>query len=618
MRRWASRRAPSCVFASVLLAALAGAPAVRAAAEFPVNTYTTGFQFVSSAARLAGGDFVIVWDGSGASDADGAFGRRFTATGVPVGPEFRLNTYTTSFQYQPAVAADPSGGYVAVWSSREDGNDDGIVGQRYDALGAPVGPPFLVNTFTPNRQYQPAVAVGPAGQFVVAWSSFQGDGNHFGVKARRYDATGAPQGGEFQVNVFTGYIQWEPTIAFDGSGRFVVAWTSYLGDGDQAGIFGRRYDASGAPLGGEFQINTYTTGLQRSPEVAVDTAGNFVVVWASYNQDGSKDGVFAQRYDATGAPQGGEFRVNTYTTEEQTAPRVAWDGQGNFVVSWWSDYQDGSSYGVFARRFRSDGNALGPEFRLNTYTSGQQFLPALAMAPDGAFLVAWVDGYQQGVNANVYARIIPDLIFADGLESASLAAWSAASTDGGDLSVTPAAAMVGTRGLQGVVDDTAGLYVQDDSPEDEGRYRARFYVDPNGFDPGESAGKRRTRVFIGFEELPTRRLFAVVLRRIGGQYALGGRARRDDNSQADTGFFSISDAPHAVEIAWSRAGTPDANDGTFEMWIDGAQVATLGGLDNHASAVDFARLGALSVKATATGTLYWDAFDSRRASYIGP
>ena len=41
-------------------------------------------------------------------------------------------------------------------------------------------------------------------------------------------------------------------------------------------------------------------------------------------------------------------------------------------------------------------------------------------------------------------------------------------------------------------------------------------------------------------------------------------------------------------------------------------------LDNHASAVDFARLGALSVKATATGTLYWDAFDSRRASYIGP
>ena len=212
----------------------------------------------------------------------------------------------------------------------------------------------------------------------------------------------------------------------------------------------------------------------------------------------------------------------------------------------------------------------------------------------------------------------PDVIFADGFEG-DLSAWSASATDGGDLHVTTTAALAATyQGLGGTVDDTAGLYAQDDNPRNEDRYRARFYVDPNGFDPGEASGHRRTRVFIAFEEAPTRRLLAVVLRRLNGQYALMGRARLDDNSQADTAFFSITDEPHVVEVDWRRASGPDAADGTFELWIDGVSRQTLTGLDNHLSSVDFVRLGALSVKVGATGTIHWDEFESRRDTYIGP
>jgi hypothetical protein len=212
-----------------------------------------------------------------------------------------------------------------------------------------------------------------------------------------------------------------------------------------------------------------------------------------------------------------------------------------------------------------------------------------------------------------------DLIFADGFESGDLSAWSAAATGGGDLTVSPSAALAATRqGLQGVVDDTAGLFVQDDAPLDEHRYRARFYFDPNGFDPGEALGHLRTRIFVAFEEGPTRRLMALVLRRRDGQYALMGRARRDDGAQADTGFFDITDAPHLLEIEWRRATTPSSNDGELRLWVDGTIRASLGGIANHGAAVDFARLGALSVKAGAAGTLRWDEFESRRASYIGP
>ena len=212
-----------------------------------------------------------------------------------------------------------------------------------------------------------------------------------------------------------------------------------------------------------------------------------------------------------------------------------------------------------------------------------------------------------------------DLIFQDGFEFNTVAPWTSAQVDGGDLGISTAAAMSGTRyGLQAVVDDTASLYVADESPADDNRYRARFYFDPNGFDPGELALHFRTRIFIGFEEGPTRRLFAVELRREAGVFALMGRARLDDNSQADTGFFTITDAPHRVEIDWRRASGPTANDGRFEMWIDGTSVSVLSGLDNSASAVDFARLGALSVKTGASGTLFWDEFESRETSLIGP
>jgi hypothetical protein len=88
------------------------------------------------------------------------------------------------------------------------------------------------------------------------------------------------------------------------------------------------------PAGGEFRVNTYTTNLQRFPQVGMDGGGNFVVVWESVDQDGSGPGVFGQRYDAAGARLGEEFRVNTYTTGRQSLPGVASAGGGE--TSWWS------------------------------------------------------------------------------------------------------------------------------------------------------------------------------------------------------------------------------------------------------------------------------------------
>jgi hypothetical protein len=108
-----------------------------------------------------------------------------------------------------------------------------------------------------------------------------------------------------------------------------------------------------------------------------------------------------------------------------------------------------------------------------------------------------------------------------------------------------------------------------------------------------------------------------VLKRQLGAYSVEARVRRNDGTRADTGFFPISDGPHFIEFDWQRASGPGTLDGSINLLIDGGAVFSQFGIDNDAVPVDFVRMGALSVKTGAAGTLYFDQFESRRQNPIG-
>jgi hypothetical protein len=167
------------------------------------------------------------------------------------------------------------------------------------------------------------------------------------------------------------------------------------------------------------------------------------------------------------------------------------------------------------------------------------------------------------------------------------------------------------------VDDTNGIFVQNDSPPNAGRYRMRFYVNPYNFDPGEAQNHRRARVFLAFDE-PSRRVMAIVLRRIGGTYAVSVRVRRDDDTQVDTSFYTLSAAPHTIEVDWQRATAPGANNGSLRLWVDDSLRQTLTGIDNDLANIDFVRMGAMSVKPGAGGALLFDEMESRTTTAVGP
>jgi hypothetical protein len=405
--------------------------------EFLVNTYTSSSQNYPSVAMGSDGDFVVSWQSPGQDEGGyDIYAQRYNNAGVAQGAEFRVNTYTTSSQYYPSVAMDSDGDFVVSWmSDGQDGNVWGIYAQRYDNAGVAQGAEFRVNTYTTSYQYYPSVAMDNDGDFVVSWMSDGQDGSGFGIYAQRYNNAGVAQGAEFRVNTYTTSNQQLPSVAMDSDGDFVVSWMSDGQDGNVWGIYAQRYDNAGVAQGAEFRVNTYTTSSQYYPSVAMDSDGDFVVSWQSPGQDGGGYDIYAQRYDNAGVAQGAEFRVNTYTTEYQYYPSVAMDSDGDFVVSWMSDGQDGSGFGIYAQRYDNAGVAQGAEFRVNTNTILDQRFPSVAMDSDGDFGVSWISYGQDGSSYGTYAQrymfppILPiELLHLTGHEepTANIIAWTTA------------------------------------------------------------------------------------------------------------------------------------------------------------------------------------------------
>jgi hypothetical protein len=410
------------VILAVFLAAVFPSPGfsqVRVGAEFRVNSYTTANQRISSVASDAAGNFVIVWqsdfqDGS----FDGVFAQRYNASGAPVGAEFQVNTFAGSFQSEPVVASGLGGSFMVVWYGYGmGGSGEDVFARRYDAFGTPLGSDFRVNSHSTSRQQEPAVATSASANFVVTWQSYGQDGLNLGVFVQRFNSSGGTIGGEFRANSFTTNDQYNAAVASDAAGNFLVVWQG-AGVGGNAEVFGQFFNASGVRRGSEFRVNTYTTYSQRSPAVASDPAGNFMVVWESYTQDGPDFswGLFGQRYLPSGAPRGGEFQVNTYTSGHQRFAAIAADANGAFTVVWMTDNVFQGQGEIVGRRYDSTGQG-GPEFRVNTYTSDVQWTPTLAMDAGGNFVVSWTSDYQDGHQYGVFGqRFSVDLIFADGFE----------------------------------------------------------------------------------------------------------------------------------------------------------------------------------------------------------
>jgi hypothetical protein len=433
--------------AGIALALLLVAVPVRAAephgGELQVNVYTLDDQRTAAVAATPAGGFVVAWHsyGSDGSDSSGASvqARRFAASGRPAGGPLQANVDTTGHQLHPGVAVDAAGRFVVVWRSNAasagDPSESAIRGRAFDAAGTPVGGELQVNDFTPGVQRFPSVTAVATG-FVVAWVGYGSAGDDqdaTSVHARRLDPSGAPTGPELQLNELTSGHQRGVAIAPCADGGFVAAWHSDVSDGTDTSdtcIRARRFGPGGVPSGPEAQVNERTLGAQLYPSVATEVDGGFVVAWMSYDTAGtdtSRWSIAARRFALDGTPRGEEWQVNELTELEQVRPAIAASTSG-FVVTWTSRGSFGSDddvYSVQARHFDAHGVAAGPQFQVNTTTSGDQDRSDVAFDAAGNFVVVWDSYASAGTDdcgLSVQAQRY-DQLFRDGFESGDTRRW---------------------------------------------------------------------------------------------------------------------------------------------------------------------------------------------------
>jgi hypothetical protein len=233
------------VFARRLKSTGAGATAK----EFQVNQFTPYNQRNPAVAALANGNYVIAWISEQERSAKSVdvYARIYTDAGVPLTDEIPVNSGTFPCS-TPAIAPLGDGGFTVVWAQKNTivtTNGWDIWGRPFSAGGMPEAGDFGINTYLYGDQYQPTIAAGPTGSLVV-WTSLNEDGSREGVYGRFLGGGTQVSGGEFRVNTTTVSQQMHPSVAWDGVGQFLVVWTSFTG---QQGfdLFGQSYVLNSSP-----------------------------------------------------------------------------------------------------------------------------------------------------------------------------------------------------------------------------------------------------------------------------------------------------------------------------------------------------------------------------------
>jgi hypothetical protein len=360
------------------------------------------FQYGPSMGTLAGGGYVVAFNDYDPANSNGyEIGlQRFTASAAATGSVIRVNTYHPNTQTDSSVTGIANGSIVVTWTSQgQDGDSNGIYMQIFDAAGNKIGSETRINAYTVSTQYDSHVVALPNGNFAVTWTSFNQDGNNaYGIVARIYDPSGNGLGNEFVVNSATASSHTSSDIIALTDGGFLITWYA---NGTNPGLYGQRYNSTGAVVGTEFKINT-VNGYESSAAALTD--GGFVVSWQSFVNDAGD--IFAQRFNGAGIKLGGEFLVNTTNAGNQSkAVTVGMSDGGFFIV--WSSAQDTTSpysYGVYGQRYDSSGAAIGGEI---TFATGSDFVnDATAIAgPGGSIIVGWTSNNNSDIVYRLYSPL---------------------------------------------------------------------------------------------------------------------------------------------------------------------------------------------------------------------
>jgi hypothetical protein len=327
-----------------------------------------------------------------------------------------VNSVSAGEQLAPRVAMAATGGFVVAWeddSSSADGagNHDVLV-RGFAPGGCEAFADVVVNPVTAGQQQTPAVASDAAGNFVVAWADDQDGNGSFQIHARGFAADGSERVPTFVVNSQSAGQQLRPAIAMAPDGRFVVAWED---DPEGDGTFqvrARGFAADGSERFTDRSVHADALGQRIRPALGLDADADFVVAWQDDSDGNGAYQIHARGFAADGSERFAAQAVNSVATGQQRRPAIGLAADGAFVVAWEDDQDGDGQFRILARGFTSAGAGRLPDFVVPSSAAGNHLAPAVSVASDGAFLVTW----QADPDANGTFQIAARAWRADGSE----------------------------------------------------------------------------------------------------------------------------------------------------------------------------------------------------------
>ncbi|WP_146151864.1 PPC domain-containing protein [Ahniella affigens] len=287
----------------------------------------------------AQGNSIAVWTRTLATGRGSVRARRFNAAGQPLTGEIVVHSHVNSAHYDPAIAVWPDGRFVVVWSSGvQDGFGD-VFMRQFNTDGTPQGPEVMVNTNTAYDQVNPAISLAADGSLAIVWEA-KGIRVGTDIAYRVFDSAGHAVSDDVLVNSELYYgDQRNPTIARNASGLTAIAWDCYGCDANDWGIRARLFNAIGAPVTPEFVVNQHISDNQVTAAAAVDADGKVLLVWSSEHAAESRTTIDGRYFDAAGTPLTDEFMVLQEpplpaSTPMQVNPVARVDAQGLHRVAW--------------------------------------------------------------------------------------------------------------------------------------------------------------------------------------------------------------------------------------------------------------------------------------------
>ena len=353
-----------------------------------LNSDTGGDQVNPSIASLPDDRFVVLWTDNSGKDGfgGGIFGRMYSSTFEALSPEFLANSITGGHQTGQNVASAANGNFMATWGM---GNGH-VNGQIFNASGEKVGEELGLMTTSFNGSSD--VAADADGNFWVVSSSNSNSVGYF----KKYSNTGDLLIDQQEFHATN--QPFKPSLTLLSNGQMLVTW--YDG-ANPAGseVYGQIFDTNGTLVGEPQRLNLTTAENQMNTSVMGLADGGFVVAWQSYLQDGEQYGIFGRMFDSSGVGSE-EFLVNTETLGNQTKPFVLARQDGGFVIAWENEQ---TPYHVYVQAYSSAGV---PEGDNQAVSQDEEKLRAgsnieLAELTGGSFIAVW-DAWN--ISHNIYGR----------------------------------------------------------------------------------------------------------------------------------------------------------------------------------------------------------------------